>query len=165
MEILLKSERQGLYHIYQSLRRQLTEKRSLLVIGEILRIFVDTMTFKDKYSLLNRDNSTQPVQMQLSQKQFFFSEFSLQRFKPSLNLHIFKQKLTFVADVFPTLQTSKKVVRSMSKKSRFWGPLKQQDKKRAQTLFKFERQHLYHISWSLGGQLSCKNSLLVIWKS
>ena len=119
MEILLKSERQGLYHIYQSLRRQLTEKRSLLVIGEILRIFVDTMTFKDKYSLLNRDNSTQPVQMQLSQKQFFFSEFSLQRFKPSLNLHIFKQKLTFVADVFPTLQTSKNVVRSMSKKSRF----------------------------------------------
>ena len=31
----------------------------------------------DKYSLLNRDNSSQPIQMQLSQKQKFFRNFFL----------------------------------------------------------------------------------------
>ena len=29
------------------------------------------MTAHDNYSLLNRDNLTQPIQMQLSQKKFF----------------------------------------------------------------------------------------------
>ena len=33
------------------------------------------MTANDKYSLLNRDNLTQPIHMQLSQKQKNFSDF------------------------------------------------------------------------------------------
>ena len=35
------------------------------------------MSADDKYSVLNRDNLTQPVQMQLSQKQKYFSEVFL----------------------------------------------------------------------------------------
>ena len=35
------------------------------------------MTADDKYSLLNRDNLTQPIPTQLSQKQKAFSEFFL----------------------------------------------------------------------------------------
>ena len=33
------------------------------------------MTADDKHYLLNRDNLTQPIQMEVSQKQKFFSEF------------------------------------------------------------------------------------------
>ena len=50
-------------------------KNSLLVIQKILRLFVNTLIVDDKHYLLNRDNLTQPIQIQLSQKQKTFSEF------------------------------------------------------------------------------------------
>ena len=45
------------------------------MIHKILRLFVNTLTVDDKHYLLNRDNLTQPIQMQLSKKQKTFSEF------------------------------------------------------------------------------------------
>ena len=50
-------------------------KKSLLVIDKILRLFANTLIVDDKYYLLNRDNLTQPVQMELYQKQNKISEF------------------------------------------------------------------------------------------
>ena len=50
-------------------------KKSLLLIHKILRLFVNTFTSHDKHYLLNRDNLTQPIQKQLSQKQKTFSAF------------------------------------------------------------------------------------------
>ena len=44
-------------------------KKSLLVIHKILRLFASTLIVDDKHYLLNRDNLTQPIQMQLYQKQ------------------------------------------------------------------------------------------------
>ena len=44
-------------------------KKSLLVIQKILRLFLHTLTVDDKDYLLNRDNLTQPIQMQSSEKQ------------------------------------------------------------------------------------------------
>ena len=44
-------------------------------------MFVNTLTADDKYYLLNRENLTQPIQMQLSQKQNSFSEFFFCIFK------------------------------------------------------------------------------------
>ena len=79
-------------------------------------------------------------------------------------MHIFKKKMTLIAEVFPKLRTRKNLVRSMSKKSRFKGSFGKQHGKRAQTLLKFAWQHLYHIYWSLWRQLTCKKSLLVTWK-
>ena len=46
-----------------------------MVILKILTLFVNTFTADDKYSLLNRDNLTQPIQMHLYGKQKTFSEF------------------------------------------------------------------------------------------
>ena len=48
---------------------------SLLVIFEILGLFVNTVTVDEKYSLLNRKNLPQPIEMKLSKKQKRFSEF------------------------------------------------------------------------------------------
>ena len=50
-------------------------EKALLVIHKILIVFVNTLTADDKHYLLNRDNLTQPIQMQLYQKQKTFSEY------------------------------------------------------------------------------------------
>ena len=75
-QTLFKFERRDNYQIYWSRLRQLSLKKSLMVILKILTLFVNTFTADDKYSLLNRDNLTQPFQMQLSPKtRSFFSTF------------------------------------------------------------------------------------------
>ena len=43
-------------------------KKSLLVICQILRQFVNTLTADDKYSLIIKDILTEPIQMQLFEK-------------------------------------------------------------------------------------------------
>ena len=52
-------------------------KISLLVIHKIPRLFLNILTLDDKHYLLNRDNLTERIQMQLSKKQKTFSEISL----------------------------------------------------------------------------------------
>ena len=79
-------------------------------------------------------------------------------------LNNFKKSLRLVAYLFLRLRPAKSVVRYMSKKSRFRLPFQKEHGKRVSTLFKFERQHLYHIYWSTRRHFSCKKSLLVICK-
>ena len=74
---LFKFERQHLHHIYGYTGRQLSSKKSLLVIWESLRLFVNTMSAVDKCSLPNRDNFMQPIHMGLSQKLKYFCSFIL----------------------------------------------------------------------------------------
>ena len=56
-------------------------EKSLLVIHKVLRLFVNTLAVNDKHYLLNRDNLSQPIQMQLFQKEKSFSEFFFRIFK------------------------------------------------------------------------------------
>ena len=91
-QTLLKFAWQHLYHIYWSLWRQLTFKKFLLVICKISRLFPNTLSADGKYSLLNRDNLTQPIQMQLSGKQKTFSEFLAAFLKSRLNFEHFQKK-------------------------------------------------------------------------
>ena len=64
----------------------------MLVLCKILRLFVNTVTDDDKYSLLYRDNLTQPIQIQLSQKQKTFYNFSVDFLNLQKVLNIFKQR-------------------------------------------------------------------------
>ena len=50
------------------------------------------MTADDNYSLLNRDNLTQPIQTILSPKQKVFSQFFLAFWKCALNFEHFQKK-------------------------------------------------------------------------
>ena len=91
------------------------------------------MTADDKYSLLNRDNLTQPIRTPLSQKQKAFSECFFAFSKSALNLqHFQKKKMTLIADFFPKLRTPENLARYMSKKSRFKEPFDRQHGKRLQ---------------------------------
>ena len=97
-------------------------KKSLIVICKVLGMFVNILTTDDNYSLLNRDNLRKPIQMQLSQKHKIFSEFIYAFLKSRLSFEHFQKKEDFIAAVFPKLQTPKKRVKKISKKSFFRGP-------------------------------------------
>ena len=57
-QTLLKCKLHHFYHIYWSLWRQLSSKKSLLGIGKILGLYFNTLTDGHKHSVLNRDNLT-----------------------------------------------------------------------------------------------------------
>ena len=91
-QTLLKFAWEHLYHIYWSLWRQLTWRKSQLVICKISILFPDTLSANSRYSFLNRDNLTQPIQMQLYRKQKSFSEFFFAFLASSLNFEYFLKK-------------------------------------------------------------------------
>ena len=67
-------------------------EKSLLVIHKILGLFVNTLTVDDKHYMLNSDNLTTPIQIQLSQKQKTFSQFFFPFLKSILNFKHFPSK-------------------------------------------------------------------------
>ena len=70
----------------------MSQKNSVLVTRKALELFVNTLSADDKYSLLKRDNLTQPIRMQLSQKQKPLYELLLAFSKSALNLEDFQKK-------------------------------------------------------------------------
>ena len=56
----------------------------------MLRLFINSLTADEKYSLRNRDNFPQPIQMQLSETQTLFLNFFL--YSPNLNLFLNQKK-------------------------------------------------------------------------
>ena len=106
-QALLKSASQHLYHIHRSLPRKLSWKKSLLLTCKILGLLVNTLATDEKYPVVNRDNLTIPIQMQLSQKQKTFSQFLCAFLKSLLNFKYFEKKMTARDFVFPKLLTPK----------------------------------------------------------
>ena len=65
---------------------------SPLVIGEILPVFVDTLTADGMYPLQDCDNLQLPIQMQLSQKRKKLSQFLVAFLESTSNLKHFEKK-------------------------------------------------------------------------
>ena len=74
VQALLKSSTQHIYDIDLPLATKLCSKKSLLLTCQVLGLLVNTLATDEKYPVLNRDNLTIPIQMQLSQKQKTFSQ-------------------------------------------------------------------------------------------
>ena len=110
-ETRFHSQREHLYHIHWSSRRSLTWKESPLVPRKTLRLFVNTLTAYDKYSLLSRDNLYQPTQMHLSLKQKTFPQFFWKIFHSKSNFEHFSKKMTLIAYLFPKLRTPTDIAR------------------------------------------------------
>ena len=64
----------------------------MLVLCKFLRLLVKTLTDDEKYSLLYRENLTQPIQILLSQKPKTFSKLSSEILKPTLSFEHFQKK-------------------------------------------------------------------------
>ena len=75
VQTLFKSTPHHLYHFYWLLPRKLSCKKSTLLACQILGLLVNTLAADGKYSALNRENLTVPIEMQWSQKEKTFSEF------------------------------------------------------------------------------------------
>ena len=67
--------RAPLQYLLITLKVVALEKVSLFVIHKILRLFVNTLTVDEKRYLLTRDNLTQTIEIQLSEKQKTFFNF------------------------------------------------------------------------------------------
>ena len=64
----------------------------MLVLCKFLRLLVKTLTDDEKYSLLYRENLTEPIQILLSHKQKTFSHFFSAFLKSKLNFAHFEKK-------------------------------------------------------------------------
>ena len=62
------------------------------MICKISRQFPNTLSADGKYSLFNRDNLSQPIQMQLAGNQKIFSQLFSAFLKSSLNFEHFQKK-------------------------------------------------------------------------
>ena len=60
-----------------------------------MRLFINTFTADEKYSLVNRDNLALPIQMQFSQKQKTFYDFLAAVLKSRLKFEYFEKKDDF----------------------------------------------------------------------
>ena len=72
-----------------------------------MRLVVNTLAADEKYLVLNRDNLTIPIQMQLSEKEKKFDQFLAESLKSILNFEYFEKKMSLIDFVFPKLRTRK----------------------------------------------------------
>ena len=79
-------------HIYWSMLKQFSWRKSILVLCKIFRLVVNKLTPDDKYCLLRRDKVKQPTQILLSQKQTTFLKFFSSFPKSTLYFKHFQKK-------------------------------------------------------------------------
>ena len=142
-QALLKFASHHLYHIHWSLPSQLSWKKSLWLTCIFLGLLVNTLAADEKYPVLNRDNLTIPIQMQLSLRQETLSQVFSAILKFTLCSQYFEKKDYPQRSFICNIKDSENIVRKMSKKSFFRGV--KQHSGRAQKLLKSASQHLYHM--------------------
>ena len=81
------------------------------MIRKILRLFVNTLKVDDKHYLLNRDNLTQPIQMQSSEKQKKIPEILFAFLTSISNFKHSPRNMTFRVYVFPVIPVPKNMFR------------------------------------------------------
>ena len=80
----------------------------MLVLCKFLRLLVKTLTDDKRYSLLYRENLTQPIQILLSQKRKTFSQFFSAFLKSTLNFQHFQKKDHPHSRIIPKITVSEK---------------------------------------------------------
>ena len=80
------------YHVFLSFLGKLILKMSQLVLGELLAVFVNTLTTDCKYSVRDCENLQLPIEMKLSEKRKRFSQFFVRFHQSTSNIkHIEKE--------------------------------------------------------------------------
>ena len=121
----------------------------MLVLCKFLRLLVNTLTDDENYSLLYRENLTQPIQILLFHKRktfsIFFSAFSIS----TLNFAHFQKKDDSHSRCISQITVSEKGEYINVCKKPFWKSLQKKHGKWAQRLLKSAQRYLYHICSSL----------------
>ena len=91
-QIVAKSPWEHFYHLLLSFSGRFILKLSPLVLDEVLRVFVNTLTSHDKYRVQDYENSQLPIQMQLSEKRKTFPLFFVPFLESTSNFKCFEKK-------------------------------------------------------------------------
>ena len=81
------------FFMFFIIARELTWKMSPLVLGEIVGVFLNTLTDDGMYPVQGCENLQLPIQMQLSGKQKYFSLFFVPFLESSWNFKHFEKKV------------------------------------------------------------------------
>ena len=142
-QILAKSPWERFYHVFSSFREKLMRNISPVLLGDILGMFLNTLTASILLKIGRICHSQFKCNYLKNRNLFlkFFCDFS--------NLHqtsdILKKKMMVIANVFPKLQTVKILVRPLSKNSCFRKPFDSQHVKVSQIFAKSPSEHFSHL--------------------
>ena len=118
---------------------------SPLVLGEILEVFVNTLTANGKYPVQYCENLQLQIQVQLSDNWKTFLNFLFYFWNQHNILNILKKNMVVIDNVSPKLQTVKNFVGPLFKKRRFGTRFDSQHVKVSRILAKSPREHFYHV--------------------
>ena len=118
-QLLPKSPRERFYHVILSFAMKLIWNMSPLLLGEMLRMFVNTLAIDLMYPVQGCENLQLPIQMQLSEKRKTVYEFFVLYLESTSNFKHFEKNMIVTANVYSKFQTVKILVRPLSKKRRF----------------------------------------------
>ena len=142
--------------------REFLSKLSALRLGEILRVFVNTLNVDDKYRVNIASISHSQFKCNYIKNEKLFRNFLFHFWNMHQILTILIEKMIVIANVFPKLQTAKNIFRTLSKKRCFRACSNNQHMKASQTLVKSPWEHFYHVFSSFSGKLNWKMSPLVL---
>ena len=109
-QTLLKSARYHDYPIFPWFQDKLNGSKSSLVLSEIFRLFVNTLTPDDKYSRRNIHICLKQLQTPLSQKEKTFSGFFIAFPKCELNLEHSVRKQEYPSHIITEIIASERDV-------------------------------------------------------
>ena len=148
----------ALLSCFSSFSLNLICKISTVELGEILGVFVNTLTGDVKYLVLDCENMLLPMQMNSLKNQKLFLNFLSLFWNLHEMLNILKKRMIVLANVFPKLQTVKILLRPLSKKRCYRKSLDSQDGEESQTLVKSPWESFRHVFPSFSGRLFTKMS-------
>ena len=152
----------ALLSCFSSLSGKLIWKMSPLVLGEILGMFVNTLTADGRYPVQGLQNLTVPFQIQLSEKRKTFDQFFVPFLESTSKFKHFEKKMMLIANVFPKLGTVKIFVRKRSQEHHFGTGFYSQHMKASQVLAKSLWERFYHVFLTFWGKLIWNLSPLVL---
>ena len=135
---------------------------SPLVLGEILGLFVNILTADENYHIEDCENLQLSIQIHLSEKRKIYFNFLLHFWNIHQISNILKENMIVIANVFPTFQTVKILLRPLSKKHCFKTRFDNTPVKLSQIPVKYLWKCFYHIFSSFSGRLIRKTSSLVL---
>ena len=147
---------------FSSFSLNLIFKISPLVLGEILGVFVNTLSADGKYPVQYWENLLLVIQMNFLKNQKLFSNFLSHFWNLHQTLNILKKKMIVLANVFPKLMTSKILLRPLSKKRCYRTSFYSQHVKVPQILVKSPWKCFCHVFPSFSGKFFTEMSPLVL---
>ena len=161
-QILTKSLWDRFCRVVSSFSGKMIPKTSPLALGEILGVYVNTLTANAKYPAQDCENLKFPIWMILSQIWRFLLNFVFHLWTVHQIFNIFKKRMIVIANVFPKIETVKILVRPLSKDCRCRTRFDSQHVKLSQILSESPWERFCHVFSSFLGNFICKMFPLVL---